>query len=348
VLALAYGLGTIAFPYSTTLIQHQMAAFGVFVGFYLLWCVVYEDASERWLWLVGVLFGLVAITEYPVVIIVGIVFLWAVYAMPNRLALYRVVIGAIPLGLIFAAYNFAIFSTPVPVGYEYSTLWQDVHNSGFMSLTGPSLLRYYGLLFSPVRGLFLLSPFLLLMIPGVILMWRRRADQRSVNIALTLAVFVHLTIYASSEMWWGGSTVGPRYLVPMLPFMIIPMSFVANTLFTRRWGIALTGILVALSVGHVWALTIAGNEWQWSGNLAATWEEMNATLPLSDYAIPLLNAGDVARNYGGLLLNLDGLAGLIPLIIVVLVIGVGLPYLMLNQYSTRKVHHNDVKSGVTS
>lgn len=348
VLALAYGLGTIAYPYSTSMVQHQMAAFGAFVGFYLLWRVVYEAASVRWLWLVGVLFGLVAITEYPVVVMLGIIFVWAVYAMPNRLALYRVVVGAVPLGLIFAAYNFAIFSTPLPVGYEYSTLWQDVHDTGFMSFTAPSLLRYYGLTFSPVRGLFLLSPFLLLMLPGVVMMWRQRADQRSVTLAIALAVFAHLTIYASSVMWWGGSTVGPRYLVPMLPFMVIPISFAVNTLFRHGWGIVLTGLLVIVSVLHVWALTIAGNQWQSSGDYAFTFAEMNATLPLTDYAIPMLQAGDVGRNYGGLLLDLNGLAGLIPLILIVIAIGVGLPYVLLRSRPARKMQPEEVKSGAIS
>src|SRR5690606_280823 len=104
VLALAYGLATIAFPYSNVLYQHQMAAFGMFVGFFLLWRVVYEQADLNWLWLVGVLFSIAVITEYPVVPALAVIFLWAFIRMPNHWQLYRVVLGAIPLGLVFMGY----------------------------------------------------------------------------------------------------------------------------------------------------------------------------------------------------------------------------------------------------
>ena len=331
VLALAYGLATIAFSYSNILVQHQLAAFGAFIGFYLLWRVIYENASLRWLWLAGVLFSLAVITEYPVVVILGPIFLWAVYAMPNRLALYRVVLGALPLGLLFAGYNYAVFQTPLPVGYEYSTLWQETHDAGFLSLTAPSLARYYGLTFSPIRGLFLLSPFLLLVLPGLVMWWRQRSSERPLVLVLALVLLGYLTFYASSVMWWGGHTVGPRYLISMLPFMALPIIFAFNTLFERRWGIALSAVLIALSVLHVWGLTIAGQAWPPTDEFPNTIAQMNATFPVVDHALPLLAQGDIARNYGGIVLGLSGLSGLIPLIAAMLLVGFGLPFLLLRR-----------------
>jgi hypothetical protein len=329
ILALAFGLATIAFPYSNTLIQHQLAAFGVFTGFYLLWRVIYERAHVRWLWLVGLLFGLVAITDYPVVVMGGIVFLWAALVYPQRLNLYRVILGALPLGLLFMAYNYTIFGTPMPVGYEYSTLWQDSHGTGFLSLTMPSLARYYGLTFSPIRGIFLISPFLLLFFPGLVLMWRRQSAQRSTTIAIFLAVFALLTFYASSVMWWGGHTVGPRYIVPIMPFMALPIIFAFNALLRRSWGIVLTSVLLVAAVLHVWALTIAGQSWPPQDAFPLTVEQMNEVFLLTDYALPLLQQGNIARNYGGILLNLDGWSGLLPLVIGVLALALGLPALLL-------------------
>jgi len=348
VLALAYGLATIAFPYSSALIQHQLAAFGAFVGFYLLWRVIYENASLNWLWLVGVLFGLVAMTEYPVVIIAGIIFLWAAWVFPRRLALYRVVLGAVPLGLIFAAYNYAAFETIMPVGYEYSTLWQDFHGEGFMSLTSPSLERLYGLTFSPAKGLFLISPFLLLCVPGLIAMWRRGHQQRPLVVALALSIAALFAFYASSVMWWGGHTVGPRYLIPILPFMTLPIILTFAYLFRRVWGILLTGALLVISVIMVWVQTIAGQAWPPTDAFLLTIDLMNSSNTFIDYSLPLLLAGDVARNYGGILLGLDGLAGLLPLLIALLVTGIGVPYAMLQIIRSFDGKHRHTKLAATS
>jgi 4-amino-4-deoxy-L-arabinose transferase-like glycosyltransferase len=321
-LALAYGLGTMAFPYSNALYQHQMAAFGAFVGFFLLWRVIHENASLNWLWLVGLLFGLATITEYPVVPFLGIIFIWAAVKLPDRLALYRVIVGALPLGLIFAGYNYAAFGTPMPVGYEYSTLWQSEHQTGFMSLTVPSLERLYGLTFSPVRGIFLMSPFLLLALPGMVWLWRDRRDQRGL-----LAVAGFLIYNAASIMWWGGFTVGPRYLVPMLPFLALPVIFVFNRLLTSIWGRALTAVLIVISVGSVGIMTIAGQGWPPVDEWPVTFAQMNATSPLLDYSLPLFLQGDIARNYG-IIIGLRGFASLIPLAVAVALLAWGLPRLL--------------------
>lgn len=323
-LALAYGLATIAFPYSNALLQHQLAAFGAFIGFFLLWRVVHKKADRRWLWVVGALFGLTAITEYPVVPFLGVIFLWAAIVMPNRLALYRVVLGAAPLGLIFAAYNYAAFNTPLPVGYEYSTLWQTEHQTGFLSLTAPSLERLYGLTFSPVRGLFLISPFLLLAFPGFVQMWRARRDQRGLAAVLLLVCAGFFLYNASSVMWWGGFTVGPRYLVPMLPFLALPIIFPLSSLLATWWGRALTAGLVLFSLFSVWVMTIGGQAWPPVNEWPLTFEQMNAHSPLFDYSLPLAAQGNIARNYGTLL-GLRGLASLIPLLIALAAIAVLVP-----------------------
>jgi hypothetical protein len=308
VVALIYGVGTIAFPYSGVLYQHQLAAFGLFVSFYLLWRVIYETANLRWLWAVGVLFSFAIITEYPVVPALGILFLWAAYKMPNRLALYRVILAAIPLGLLFAAYNYAIFQTPMPVGYEYSTAWQDVHSVGFLSLTIPNPATLFGLTFSPFRGIFVLSPALLLCIPGVFILWRSARPYRSGLIAALLVVVFFFVYNSSSAMWWGGFTIGPRYLIPMLPFaalfMIGAVDRYAPTL-TGRVGI---GLLAALSVANVWIQTISGQSFP-----PVTSPDMMNN-PLFSYSLPLFQQGNIARNYG-IIAGLPGLLSLIPLIV---------------------------------
>jgi hypothetical protein len=333
-IGLIYGLGTIAFPYSNVLYQHQIATFGIFVGFYLLWRVIYENANLRWLWLVGVLFSLVVITEYPVVIPLGILFIWAAIRMPSRLALYRVVLGAIPLGLIFAGYNLAIFGTPMPVGYEYSTLWQDVHQQGFLSITMPSVATFLGLTVSPFRGLFFLSPILLLGFVGLWYAWKHQSADRSLLIVLSLVITFFLLFYSSSIMWWGGSTVGPRYLTPMVPFLALPMIFAFNHWFRSPVNRAVIIILIVVSFVNVWIQTTGGQAFP----PAFTDDGQNITNPLFQYSLPLFTQGNIARNYG-MIVGLKGLLSFIPLIVVITGI-----YMLIPRWLNRREEHDVLKS----
>ncbi|MEZ4669056.1 MAG: hypothetical protein R3E39_14210 [Anaerolineae bacterium] len=340
-LALAYGLGTMAFPYSNALYQHQLAAFGAFVGFFLLWRIIYEKANLNWLWVVGVLFSFAAITEYPVVPALAIIFLWAVVKIPNRLALYRVIVAAIPLMILFALFNYATFNSFLPVGYNYSTNWQGEHQTGFLSLqlpSGDNLLRLYGLTFSPIRGIFLTSPFLLLALWGFALMWRERREQRSTLITITLFVAFFFFYNSSSVMWWGGFTIGPRYLIPMLPFFCLPIIFSLNHLLNKVWGRILTGILMALSLLSVWGMTIAGQSWPAVIEWPLTFQQMNASSTLFDFSLPLLSQGNIARNYG-MIAGLPGFLSLLPLLITLLAILFIIPRLLdrnSKQVSTRE------------
>ncbi len=335
-LALAYGLGTMAFPYSNALYQHQLAAFGAFVGFYLLWRVIYENANLNWLWLVGVLFSFAVITEYPIVPGLAIIFIWAAYKMPNRLALYRVVLGAIPLGLLFAGFNYMAFETIIPVGYKYSTNWQGEHQSGFLSLQLPSLdnvARLYGLTFSPVRGIFITSPFLLLAIWGFYLMWKQHKEKRSAIVAIGLFVAYFFFYNSSSVMWWGGFTIGPRYLIPMLPFMALPVIFAFNKLLPKTSGKVLVTVLIAISVFSVGVMHITGQSWPEINTWPTTIDTMNTNFPLVNYSLPLLAQGKIARNYA-MIAGLPDLLSLLPLLVALVAV-----YIIVPRLLTRRENH---------
>jgi len=331
-LAFIYGLATPAFAYSNVLFQHQLSAFGAFVGLFLLWRVIYENANLKWLWVVGVLFGFVAITEYPVVPFIGLIFLWAAYKMRNRLALYRVVLGAIPLGLIFAAYNFAIFHTPLPVGYKYSTNWQNVHDQGFLSITSPNPQTLVELTVGAFRGIFFIAPVLLLAIPGLILMWRKRGDQRSLTLLLGLIAAGFLLYNSSSVMWWGGFAVGPRYLVPMLPFLALPIIFALDWLLPSMPARFVVMVLLALSLFNVWTQAIAGQSFP-----PTDINGVEIRNPLVEYSLPLLAQANIARNYGNVILGLPGLFSLIPLLVAVVAL-----YLLVPRWIDRRTRGSSV------
>jgi hypothetical protein len=306
-LALAVGLGTPAFAYSNQLYPHQAGAFGGFVGFFLLWRVSEERASKRWLWLVGALFGYAAASEYVLAVILALTVLWAGLRLRPRRDLLRIAGGAAPWFIATALYNMAAFGTPLPAGYRYTAFSSPSEFGlfGFGARAGfgaPSWESLYGITFSPYRGVFLLSPFLLLAPAGLYAMLRR--DPRTRELSLTIvAISLALLLYnACYWAWSGADSVGPRHLVSLLPFLGLPIVFVLNGL-RRAWQKAAVSALVILSIGHVWIQSLA----------AQAFPSEMVGQPLLEYGLPRVLAGDLRLNVGNIL-GLRGLAAAIPLL----------------------------------
>ncbi len=300
IVILAYGLATVAYPFSSILNGRQIVAALTVTAFYLLYRYRRREMGPNVLWSVGFLMGWSAITDYPTVLILAGLFFYALFTAPNQHDLWRLVLGALPPVALAAGYNYSCFETPLPVGYFYSELYKDLHYTGFLSLTHPTLTALYGLTFSPFRGLFYLSPFLLLAVPGFWLMGRDRKHRAEFWVCLWSALSF-LWFNSSSAMWWGGFSVGPAYLVPMVPYLTFPIAYALNHWLRHRWGQGLFGLLAVWSWLVTWAETIAGQ----------AFPDMTPN-PLIERSLPLLAAGNIARNWG-MFLGLRSWASLIPL-----------------------------------
>jgi hypothetical protein len=233
---------------------------------------------------------------------VGILFLYTFYRIDDRRRIGWVILTGALVAAGWMIYNTAIFGSPTELGYSYSELWTEQHHTGFMSLKLPYWEALWGITFSPFRGLFILSPMLLLSVPGFVL-WHRSSEHRPefwVALTSTLVMFL---FNSSSIMWWGGYTIGPRYLLPMLPFMMLPIPFVYKW-GKRMWTRVLSKALSAWSLVTIWGLTLAGQ----------AFPPDTLQNPLIEYAWPNWRAGNVARNLG-MFLHLPGILSLLPLLV---------------------------------
>ncbi|HLF25342.1 MAG TPA: hypothetical protein VJG32_03305 [Anaerolineae bacterium] len=300
---LIYGLATIAFPYSGAFYGHQFVAVLLFAAFYLAFLMRRRRIGARAMPVIGFLLSYAVISEFPAGLIAVAIALYAVYATPDR----RWILGAIVVGLpplvLLGAHNAAIFGAPFKLGYEYSTLWSAEHSTGFLSLTYPTFQAVWGITLDSYRGLYFIAPILLLAWPGLIDFWKARA-WRAEWVVCGWAIASFFVFNASSVMWQGGYSIGPRYLVPMLPFAAVPLAFGLAMALRRRWSMIVVGMMGLWSLAAVWALTIGGQSYP------------DYTLnPLFNYALPKLANGDIARNLG-MLLGLRGWASLLPLIVI--------------------------------
>lgn len=109
-------------------------------------------------------------------------------------------------------------------------------------------LAFYGLTLSPGKGLLIFAPPVLAGLAGFYLLYRQRRAEALLLAALAASFLV---IYSFNTSWHGGATWGPRYLLPVLPFLVIPVGTLAQALWSARHGakgqvgLALMGILVA-------------------------------------------------------------------------------------------------------
>jgi len=301
VVPVAYGLFTVAFP-ASQIIDRQLVAALTFTAFYMIFRIKRGDMDWRWLWLVGVLMGWTAITDYPSGLILVGLFVYAFFAVRSKARLLAMIGGGIPPVLLAMWYNYTCFDTPLPTGYFYSELYTDLHYTGFLSLTYPKLDALWGLTFSPFRGLFYRSPFLLMAFPGFWLMYRDRASRSEMWLCLWAVVSFYL-FNSSSAMWWGGNRAGPTYLIPMVPYMTIPAAYLMHKWTRFRWSWILVVFLAAWSFLFVWVETVGG---QIFPGLVDN--------PIWTVSLPAVLEGDIARNWG-MILKLRGLSSLLPVLV---------------------------------
>ncbi len=301
---LAYGLLTPVLAYSGAFYGHQLSAACLFFAFYLLFTGTGSLSAAK-LMLVGFLFGYSVITEYPAALVAAILFVYAFQRLADRRRIIWVLLGGAPVAAGWMVYNTAVFGAPLALGYSHSALWVEQHHAGFMSLTWPHWQALWGITCSPFRGLFWLSPLLLLAVPGFIL-WYRSRQHRPVFWVAMVSTLTMFLFNSSSIMWWGGFAVGPRYILPALAFMALPLVFVFCQSAQQLWLSALSFILSAWSFVATWGLTLADQ----------AFPPDTLRNPLLEYAWPAWREGNIARNLG-MFLGLPGAASLLPLLVLV-------------------------------
>jgi hypothetical protein len=119
---------------------------------------------------------------------------------------------------------------------------------------------FWGILFSPSRGLAIWAPILVPAIGGLLLLWRR--NRRLSGIFLGVAVGYYLLI--ATYPWWDGVfSFGSRYFITLTPLYVMGLTAAIAEL-VRRWGdgeAAMRRAVVVTALLIVWNL---GLLYQWS------------------------------------------------------------------------------------
>lgn len=279
--ALTLGLGTLVMVFATQLFGHVIASLIGFAAFALLWREREGPPRLGLLALAGVLSGLAVVTEYPLAFAGAIVGLYGVLR-PEALAgglrpvLARggayaagVLAGVLPL----AAYNLWAFGSLTTLSYDNAVDRQGfsghdtlgLNDGGFFGIGLPDARVALELLIAP-RGLLVITPVLALGLVGTVLLHRRGRRAEALTIGAVCAVYWVYTM----GYWlpFGGGSPGPRFLVPVLPFLALGIAETWRRLPATTLVLGTCGAVVMSVAAITYPLIGTGSVGQWWERLA--------------------------------------------------------------------------------
>ena len=237
-LGLILAFATITFPYATEFTSEPIAAFCEFAAFYLLALPQDEDAPWWHALFPGLLAGWGVLCDFPSFLLAAAVGGYALWRLKGWGKILTFLAGAILVADLLMLYNKFAFNNSFFLSYQAYALPGNSdrfpgQSKGFVGLTYPKLSILWDITLDPQRGVLFCNPILLLVIPALYYFWRR--DDLRPEFATVVFVLIAMTLlnasYGDSIVYWGGGTaVGPRHFVQVLPFAVLAMVFLPTRL----------------------------------------------------------------------------------------------------------------------
>lgn len=192
-----------------------------------------------------------------------------VFAFVDRRAVARYAAAAVAPLAALAAYQYLCFGSvfAISIAHEDPRFLTPGTPMGVFQLPTPGVI--YAVTVSPYRGLFFFAPILLVALLGFQPWWRA---ERNICAAVLIVIAAFFAFNVSFNGWEGGFGIGGRYLVPIIPLLMMAL------LRVRRRSLAYVAMALSFAI-----------------NFAATAvdPQPSATIPrpLTQYIVPLLVHG---------------------------------------------------------
>lgn len=220
-LALLFGLATMAWPYAKYLFGEPLTGLLLLAAFHELLAHRDSRSAVRLLSAGLVLAAALAVktanaAAIPVFAVQLAFYEWeggrgGTAAYLRRLVTAGLVMAApvVMAGTITLAYNWVRFGDILDAGYLAIERFSGRLDQGLP-----------GLLLSPGRGLIFYVPLVWLLLPALPAFWRRH---RIETLVILLLAASQTLLYARWHVWFGGWCWGPRFLVPLMPFLVLAL-----------------------------------------------------------------------------------------------------------------------------
>jgi 4-amino-4-deoxy-L-arabinose transferase-like glycosyltransferase len=215
--AIVAAVATPLWHYAKTFFSEPLAALALIGFFYFIRRGRVLDTS-RWFWAIaGLSFGIMILTKvFLIILLPAALVLIVAYCRRTPFSWWRQRLllfggGSVIPALLMGLYNYARFTRFTETGY----------GGEVNSWLNPFFEGLAGLLISPGRGLILYCPIVLL---SFFALFRLRKQHTAEILFITLSTITLIVGYAKWYMWEGGWCWGPRFLVPVIPLLIIPLA----------------------------------------------------------------------------------------------------------------------------
>ncbi len=241
--ALIYGLCTPAWVYSKTLLREPFVGMLLIGGIYFLFKTKKQNSS--FFAIISIIFFLIAISTRistaAVLPFVGLYLLVMFVTMVKKtlptsrniadnkatLALKLTIEGMVAVFLLF------LIARSYSLTYQIEKAYMRYLKSYyfFLHFSRTEIKTLEGLLISPGRGLFVYTPPALLALLGTYYFTKKHPVESTVLFLPTLGYFVAVAHY---PIWWGGWSWMSRFIVPFLPFLVMPILPIAEKALTSK------------------------------------------------------------------------------------------------------------------
>ncbi|MGN6672894.1 MAG: ArnT family glycosyltransferase [Thermomicrobiales bacterium] len=251
-LAVAYGVATFAWPFARTFFAEPLTAYLLLLEFYGLRRGTEPACPRGWLFVSGVAAGAALLTKPHAVLALPCLALYLLgRTVPPRRA-WRTVLrawlstvppwlaGLLVFGVPLLVLNAVLYGGPLTTGYSTGRL---------QGLSYPWLKGLYGMTISSGKGIVWYAPPLFLALLGARQFYHQHRAEALTCLGIVLA---HLAFYCRLSLWNGDWAWGPRYLLIMLPFAMLPAAALLERAGQRRVlaglaaGIIVAGVVVQL------------------------------------------------------------------------------------------------------
>jgi hypothetical protein len=265
--AVAIGLGTLVLPFATLFFSHALSAFLVFAAFALLLLEREQTPRLALVAAAGAIAGLSVVTEYPNALAATVLCVYAMWrARPvRRLLAYAAggLVGLTPL-LLYNRWAFGSITHLSYVGESRKTGEIERSTEELVGSAGTSFVRALETLFS-TSGLLTLAPVLGCAAVATVLLFR--SGRRAESLVVASVCVLYVLYVASFPSNFGGFSPGQRYVIPIVPFLGLPLALAFRRFPATTTALALVSGIVAVATTGTYAL--AGYDLDWFGRIAS-------------------------------------------------------------------------------